>query len=248
MPEPEIRNAHFVLLAKGGVGKSFVANMLIQYLKDECGKDILAIDADPANSSLAAIPAFQAESFPFGSSDGSDEIIDDMMERIGEAGKDVVVDTGAACFGPLIEYLKDSGIQEAMLEEAGVRFVIHTIATGGNGAIFTAAGIGSIIENFPPDTPVIVWQNEYFGPVEVEGRPFEEWAVARQNPDRFHGIVTLKEWRRNTYGRDLSRMLKDGLTFAEAQQQEGYRLTTRSRLFRIRKQIFDSIAIAMTGL
>jgi cellulose biosynthesis protein BcsQ len=43
---------HMVLQGKGGVGKSFVAALMAQYLQDR-GQDPVCIDTDPVNATFA---------------------------------------------------------------------------------------------------------------------------------------------------------------------------------------------------
>jgi len=48
---------HMVLQGKGGVGKSFVAALMAQFLQDR-GCDPLCIDTDPVNATFAGYSAF----------------------------------------------------------------------------------------------------------------------------------------------------------------------------------------------
>ena len=52
-------NLHFVLNAKGGIGKSFISSLLCQYLLFK-NESILAIDTDPNNTTLYNIKALKA--------------------------------------------------------------------------------------------------------------------------------------------------------------------------------------------
>ena len=47
---------HLILQGKGGVGKSFIAALLAQYLQER-GVAVHCFDADPVNSTLAGFPA-----------------------------------------------------------------------------------------------------------------------------------------------------------------------------------------------
>jgi len=50
---------HMVLQGKGGVGKSFVAAPMAQFLQDK-GRDPLCIDTDPVNATFAGYSAFRS--------------------------------------------------------------------------------------------------------------------------------------------------------------------------------------------
>jgi CO dehydrogenase nickel-insertion accessory protein CooC1 len=47
-----------ILQGKGGVGKSFIAALLAQYLQEK-GVAVRCFDADPVNSTLASFPAYR---------------------------------------------------------------------------------------------------------------------------------------------------------------------------------------------
>jgi len=50
----------FILQGKGGVGKSFIAVLLIQYYKLK-GYDVRALDTDPVNNTLAGYTEFDVD-------------------------------------------------------------------------------------------------------------------------------------------------------------------------------------------
>jgi CO dehydrogenase nickel-insertion accessory protein CooC1 len=51
---------HLTLQGKGGVGKSLVASVLAQYLRDK-GKEVRCIDTDPVNRTFAQYGALAAD-------------------------------------------------------------------------------------------------------------------------------------------------------------------------------------------
>ena len=57
-------HTHFVLQGKGGVGKSFVANLLAQSFVAR-GTPALCIDTDPVNGTLHAFTSLGVQSFNF---------------------------------------------------------------------------------------------------------------------------------------------------------------------------------------
>ena len=58
----KLKNFHFILQGKGGVGKTTVASFIAQYLKDRLQKEYLAIDTDQVNASFASFKALNVES------------------------------------------------------------------------------------------------------------------------------------------------------------------------------------------
>lgn len=53
---PLTRQVHFTLQGKGGVGKSFISSLLIQYLRDK-GQLVTVVDTDPVNATLTGYKA-----------------------------------------------------------------------------------------------------------------------------------------------------------------------------------------------
>ena len=51
----KLKNFHFILQGKGGVGKTTCASFIAQYLKDHLQKEYLAIDNYQLNTSYARI-------------------------------------------------------------------------------------------------------------------------------------------------------------------------------------------------
>ncbi len=56
-----LKNFHFVLQGKGGVGKTTISTFITQYIKDHLKKDYLAIDTDQVNASFASFKALNVE-------------------------------------------------------------------------------------------------------------------------------------------------------------------------------------------
>ena len=48
-----MKQIHFILQGKGGVGKSFIASLLAQYLRDRKNGQVVCFDTDPVNPTLS---------------------------------------------------------------------------------------------------------------------------------------------------------------------------------------------------
>jgi len=125
---------HLILQGKGGVGKSFAAFLLAQYLPD---KSVLVrcFDADPINNTLASFPALNAVKVDLiENSDKGRRIdprrFDDLVEQItGQpAEAHVIVDTGSSAFVPLLHYVLSNEVQ-VILSQGGHQLVVHTVIT-----------------------------------------------------------------------------------------------------------------------
>jgi hypothetical protein len=92
----------------------------------------------------------------------------------------------------------------------------------------------------------VVWLNPYWGPIEHEGKGFEQLKAYTANKARVSAIVSIPALKEETYGRDLSDMLQERLTFDEALAMDSLTIMTRQRLKIVKGQLFgqlDSAAV-----
>lgn len=90
-------------------------------------------------------------------------------------------------------------------------------------------------------TPLIVWINPYFGPVERGGKGFEDFKPYRDNRERVAGVIHLPDLQAETFGVNLGDMLKARLTFAEALENSSSPIMTRQRLKLAQRQIYAQL-------
>ena len=85
---------HLILQGKGGVGKSMIAAFLYQALR-HFGKEVIAYDTDPVNSTLAAFAEFHVTTLSV-MKDGKidDRSFDSLLEAIMEVPQDAPCDRG----------------------------------------------------------------------------------------------------------------------------------------------------------
>jgi hypothetical protein len=236
-----VKRVHIVLQGKGGIGKTLVASFVAQYLKEH-DRGPACFDTDPVNGSLTAFEALNAKPVKLLNEDAINvKGVDQLVENILNADSDVVVDNGAASFLPFSRYMIENGIAE-LIESSGKQVVVHAIIVGGGNAMDTARGLDAVLSQFPPSVRVVVWINEFFGAVEVNGRTFEQTPLYENGKDRIDGIVTLKRQNQLTFGSDVSEMLERRLTFAEALADTATFLTVpRQRLTMMRRDIWEQL-------
>lgn len=237
-----MNDIHMVLQGKGGVGKSYISALISQVLQ-ALSADVLPIDTDPVNQTLTRYKALQARPLEILTADRQidssrfDQMIDWILEHDGA----VVVDNGATSFVPVTGYLAETGAID-VLNDAGRRVVLHTVLVGGQAMDDTLAGLQALLQG--TKAPIIVWENEFFGPVERAGRRFIDSAVYREHAERIHGIVTLTRRNPDTYGRDISTMTAGAQTFAEALESPDFGTMPRHRL----KQVWADVAGQLTTI
>jgi hypothetical protein len=230
-----------VLQGKGGVGKSFIAASIAQY-KMARGIHPLCIDTDPVNGTFSGYKSIGAKRLQILEGDEiNTRNFDALVELIAKSKEDVIIDNGASSFVPLSHYLISNKVP-ALLKEMGHSFVIHTVVTGGQALIDTTNGLDSLVTNFSSDAAFVVWLNSYWGPIEHEGKSFEQLKVYIAHRKRISGIVRIPSLKAETYGRDLSDMLQSRLTFEQCIGMDSLTIMTRQRLKIIQTQLYEQIA------
>jgi hypothetical protein len=231
---------HMVLQGKGGVGKSVIAALIAQY-KASKGQAPLCLDTDPVNSTFHGYKSLNVRRLQI--MDG-DEInsrnFDNLVELIAPSTNDVVIDNGASSFVPLSHYLVTNQVP-TLLQEMGHELVVHTVITGGQALIDTLSGFAQLASQFPTEARFVVWLNPYWGPIEHEGKTFEQLKAYTANKGRVSAIIQIPDLKKETYGQDLSDMLQDRLTFDDALALESLTIMTRQRLKIIKGQIYAQL-------
>ena len=232
---------HLTLQGKGGVGKSLVAAVLAQYLKN-AGRDVRCIDTDPVNRTFAQYSALGADRLQLRDEHNriDQRSFDSMMERfLLEEGATFIVDNGASTFLPLWHYLLENNALD-YLRENGKTIYVHTVITGGQALIDTLNGFHELAQT-SQDRNIVVWINEYFGKVEAEGKKLSEMAAFRDNADKVCGAVVFAKRNQDTFGRDLEDMISAKLTFHEAIAQSKLPIMAKQRLKVVQRDLFEQI-------
>jgi len=231
---------HIILQGKGGVGKSVSAAILAQY-STEKGNDPTCIDTDPVNATFHGYKALNVKRLQIMEADEiNPRSFDTLVEMIAEAKGDVIIDNGASSFVPLSHFLISNQVP-ALLAEMGHELVVHTVVTGGQALLDTVSGFNQLVSQFPGEALFVVWLNPFWGPIEHEGKGFEQMKAYTTNKARVSALIQLPALKKETYGRDLGDMLQERLTFNEAIAQESLTIMTRQRLKIIKGQIYSQL-------
>lgn len=232
---------HMVLQGKGGVGKSLSASLLTQYFMEQ-GVAVGCIDTDPVNATLSGYKAFDGQTLDIMSGDDVDpRRFDQLVEIILglPAGEHLIVDNGASTFLPFCSYLAENAVFSLLLSK-GLTIHLHCVVTGGQAILDTLSGLQSLLRSFV-GLPLTVWLNPYFGPVIRDGKEFEQFALYQEHAASIASIIRLPNRRKDTFGKDLERLLADRLTFAEASVSPDYPIMVRQRLQMLWRDIRDEI-------
>lgn len=239
-------DVHFVMQGKGGVGKTTIASLLGQYLKER-DPETLCIDADPVNASFSDFKALSPFFLPIvENGEVNQRVFDSLIEMIAENQHDTVIDSGASTFLPLTEYLSNGPVYD-ILRTLNKRPVFHTVVAGGPSQLHTLQGLNTLLETAPEEADIVLWINEYhgFGKV-VDKDENPEWKniqIIKKNMDRFRAIICLPTLNAQTYGEDFREVMTKGMTFNEATQPgSGFKIMAQARLREIWNRLKEEIS------
>ena len=211
-----MKEVHFVVQAKGGVGKSFTAALLAQYLRDRSRDALHCFDIDPRTpifSNYASLHPTVVE-LEDKKRPGSintvhfDGLMDNLIDKQGIA----VADTGTSTFEPLMSYIAENGADEELAAE-GVRVVMHIPLVGGQAKNECLNGLVRVLDAV--DAQAVIWLNERWGEVHENGVPFEQFKLYENRKKQIAGIVRIPALNPDTYGKDIADMTERNLTFGE---------------------------------
>ncbi|MBE4026136.1 conjugal transfer protein TraL [Vibrio parahaemolyticus] len=228
---------HIILQGKGGVGKSVIAAIVAQYKKSK-GQEPTCIDTDPVNSTFEGYKSLNVTRLNIMTDDEiNTRNFDSLVELIATTENDVIIDNGASSFVPLSHYLISNEVP-ALLNEMGHEIVVHTVIAGSQSLLDTVNGFSQLADQFPKEALFVVWLNPYWGPIEHQGKSFEQMKAYTHNKDRVSAIIDLPKLKDETYGRDFSEMLENRKTFDEALADDNLTIMSRQRLKIVRGQVF----------
>jgi hypothetical protein len=233
-------SVHLVLQGKGGVGKSLVASILAQYFQPRNGRAVHCVDTDPVNRTLAQYEELRAQPLDLLHDGVVDQrAFDGLMERLLTEEGTFVVDSGAATFIPLWNYILENDVAR-VLRDAGRTLTVHCVVTGGQALLDTLNGFAQLAET-AADRSIVLWVNEYFGRVEHGGRPLSELPVYANHAGRLLGSVAIPKRNRDTFGRDLEDLLRQKLTFREGLDSPAFPIMARQRLRVMERELSEQL-------
>ena len=233
---------HIILQGKGGVGKSWVAVLYAQYLYDS-GVELYCADTDPVNDTFSRYKAINAERINVlnENQEINSRAFDALIEKLITHKGCAVVDNGAATFIPMAAYLAENRVVE-LLQEMGKKVYIHTVLTGGQAMDDTVNGLIALLDSQPAE--IVVWENEFFGNVERDGKRFVDLELYEANKNRIKGVINIQRRNPATFGTDIELMVSNKMTFAEALASEKFSLMPRQRLATVRQEIYQQLEAA----
>ena len=222
------QSVHIILQEKGGIGKSFLSSILLQYLTDQ-GHPVVGIDTDPKNASLEAYKSLNVEKLHIMNGDGIDiEKFDDLLIKIDETNLDYVVDIGSSNFIGFNEYVTSEDTYN-LIQEMGAKVYLHIIVVGGEAMTHTLNGLNNIVSGEVPKDSVIIWENEHFGKLH-ETKSVMDSDIIKSLADKIHGSVVLEQEKNSLVTNSMISMQKKHYTFADVPQSTKFNFVKKRRL------------------
>jgi hypothetical protein len=238
-----MREVHLTLQGKGGVGKSVVASILAQHFyRQGMGDGVICVDGDPVNATFAGYPALKVKRLELlnANRDVDKRKFDSLMEDIVTKDATFVIDNGASSFIPLSTYMVENDVV-GIIQRHGKRVVIHCVITGGQALLDTLNGLDSLASALPEGAELVVWLNEHFGEIALDGKTFEEMQVYKKHEPKIAALVRLPRQQGDTFGKDVEDLFKKRMTFAEVNGSSEFSFMAKQRLERVAKDIFSQL-------
>jgi hypothetical protein len=231
---------HLVLQGKGGIGKSVVASWLAEFLVSR-GQPVRCIDGDPVNRSLSQYKALPVEKLDLLSQEGlvMRARYDGLIGRFLTDEAVFVVDSGATAFLPFWTYIVESDVI-SILRGAGRRVYVHIPISGGEMLNDTLLGFKTLAET-AAEKSLVVWINEYFGPIARDGKTFDQMQVYLDNREKVLTSIGIRQRPADTFGENIRRMREKKLTFQDAIRAAEFYLVEKCRLQIVQHELFDQL-------
>ncbi|MFM0342437.1 P-loop NTPase family protein [Paraburkholderia fungorum] len=230
-------SVHFVLQGKGGVGKSLAASFLAQYFAEKNIGPVISVDTDPVNATFSKYKSLNVAHVDI--TDGArinERKFDAVIERMATNEGIFVVDNGAATFLPLTSYMAENSVFE-VLASTGKSVYVHSILTAGQGFNDTVNGFAEIVERVDTNAKIVLWLNEFWGKVEVDGNPFTATKLFKQAAQKVAGVVRVEQRNPDTFGADVRLMTEKHQTFADIEAGGGFDMMAKLRLNKVRQSV-----------
>lgn len=231
--------AHFVLQSKGGAGKSVCSAILAQYLSEKDG-DMLLIDTDPSNKTLGSYKGLPVQEIQVLNKNKivDQSAFDGFINNFMSVDKPMLVDTGSGDFLPINGYILQNELPQIFLEN-GKQMIIHCPINFGQSEEETIKCLVGITANYP-NTPIVVWENEFFG---TSANDFRD-TVLYKKTNNIIGTIKIRKMNTDTEERDFSNMLKQSLTFDQINSvtnNSQFGFIQKSRLKRIKNELWEQM-------
>lgn len=240
------KTIHLILQGKGGVGKSFTASVLTQFLLGE-NMSCQAIDTDPLNDSLSQVKNLattRVSIYRDNSSEIDPTTFDNLLSLVLDSdASNTIIDNGAASFIPLSSYLVENEVVDYLAQQ-NIRTIIHCPIVAGASYSDTLQGFDALALSFGSASPIVVWLNPYF---ENFGEKYNFFSskTYKLHQAQVPAVVTIPPYRNSSFKGAIAKMLEEKLTLAEAIENPAFHIMERQRLVIFRRELFENLSVTL---
>lgn len=228
---------HIVTQAKGGVGKSFISRLLIQYLRESMS--VFCFDADPLNDGLVSFKGLNAHKLETKLLNGnldSRSYYDPMFETILLKDSCFLIDSGSSTHINFINYIKGSDILNLFKEE-NRKIYFHVPLAGNQDFNDCYRELIKLAQLFPGNS-FVVWENEFHGDIEQDYKVDQSY----KSLSNIIGHVELKNLQSSPLLYDIEMMNKEKLLFNEIEENSDFfGAIIRRRLMLYKESIYKQL-------
>lgn len=211
------KNLHLVIQAKGGVGKTFIASMMLQFLRER-DENIQAFDVDPTNNTLSCFKSLNVSYLNLLENKRNVDVndFDKLFDFIQSSDCDVLVDSGSSSFVPLYSFFTKDRADE-IFTQIGYNLILHVPIIAGESRDDCIMRLEKMINEIP-NAYFVVWLNDFFGEVfdvssSIDPHSFEELDVFKNNKDRIKAVITVKKQPEDGNGKLFRQIISNFWTF-----------------------------------
>jgi len=238
-----MKKVHFTLGDKGGIGKSFIAALMAQYIMDNViDAKPICLDLDCKNKTFSRYAALNVEMIDVRTNDDIDRSKFDLLaNRILAAPDDAIIitDVGGNVYVPMADYMRVNEVYE-MLMSAGVEIILHVPIVGGGDLFPTLQTLDEVMIGTPADAKVSVWINQKNGRVEYQGKSFEESDRYAEYEERIRNVTYIPLWRSDMQ-KNVADMLEEAVMFDQAIRMDVFDLMAKQRLTMAKRFLYDAM-------
>lgn len=244
---------NIVMTGKGGVGKSFVAQVLGQFFLHYKKIETSTSDSDPVNSSTFRVKGLNPEYIEIMENNtilqgNFDQVIQSFIENDKIT---FVLDTGASTYVPLMQYFHDNDLVDFFSDLERPVF-LHTIIMAGQELPDTLNGCKSLCDMVKgTNVKVVAWINELKGTpiVDIKGvaTPLIDSPFFNQFSDSLGGVVVIKDRKSDAFTSDIKSLTSKNLTLEEAKVSSDFNVMQKTRLNKVFKEVYEQLEEVYTA-
>lgn len=231
-----MNTVHIIMQSKGGTGKSLIAAFLAEYFHEKYG-DLNIISTGSLHYTLERYKALSVSKIQHDKKNNqiNQAKFDDIFKDIETDHRSIIVDTSSNDFISFNGYAIDNELAK-ILPEHNKQLVIHCPIVYGLSKDEAIDCLLQILKDYP-NTPVIVWENEFFGKSKNSFIHRDLFS----NPSNIIGVVRFGDLSSDIEKHAFDKMLENYLLFNEVGKDHRFTAIEKDALVSIKNNIWEQL-------